>query len=104
MSQTTATFALTLIGTVIIIIAIIVFVWKKISAKKNSESNPENNLKLKVSSIIGTCKSKVLQSNNKYDINDLEAEISSSPKKQECSLSGFNEVQFSNFVETKSLN
>jgi hypothetical protein len=95
---------LTIIGTVIIVLAVIVFLWKKISPKKKSESNLENNLKLKASSLFGICKSKVLQCDNKYDVNDLEAEISSGPKKHECSLSGFNEVQFSNFVEAKGEN
>jgi hypothetical protein len=44
------------------------------------------------------------KSHNKYDVNDPSHKPSSDPKKQDCVLNGFSEVQFSNFVGSEIKN
>jgi hypothetical protein len=73
----TTTLVIAAIVTVLIAIVVVAFLRKRCSAKK---------------------------SHNKYDVNDPSHKPSSDPKKQDCVLNGFSEVQFSNFVGSEIKN
>ncbi len=103
--------SLTVIGIVLIVVVVIFFLWKNSSSKvaKEEETNERpaetdlnEVLKDKASTIFWNCKSKVLNYKNKYDVNDIEAELSSSgAKKEDCVLKSFNEIQVLDNLDEK---